>query len=111
MRLFAHRLALKMQRLDVDAMLAEMTAPQLAQWLDYYQVEPWGEDRADLRNAQLMALLFNLFRRRGTAPKRASDFMLRFGRRARQTPRQMFEVLKMAAAFSGFRVEKGKGDR
>lgn len=34
-----------------DAMLAAMTPSQLGEWLAYYEIDPWGEQRADLRAA------------------------------------------------------------
>lgn len=86
-----------MGRVDVDAMLAEMSAPQLLQWMQVYRTDPWGEERADLRNASLMALLYNLLRRKGPARK-VRDFMPRFTARPAQRPEQMLALLKMAAS-------------
>lgn len=40
----------------------------------YYRLEPFGEERADLRNAMLMALISNAFGNDSTV----SDFMPRF---------------------------------
>lgn len=34
---------------NVDDLLASMTSRQLAEWQAYFGIEPWGEDRADLR--------------------------------------------------------------
>lgn len=80
-------------------MLAEMTAPQLMGWISYYRADPWGEERADLRNASLMALLYNLLRRKGPARK-ARDFMPRFRPRAPQKPEAMLAMLQLAASMS-----------
>ncbi len=33
-----------MGRLDVDAMLGEMTPRQFAGWWQYYRLKPWGSD-------------------------------------------------------------------
>lgn len=46
-------------RPDVDAFLSELTAAQLAEWEAFYALEPWGELRADLRAAKLVAAIFN----------------------------------------------------
>jgi hypothetical protein len=38
-------------------MLASMSSTQLNEWRAYAQLEPFGEERADLRTAQICALL------------------------------------------------------
>lgn len=44
--MFAHTLARDMGRVDVDAMMEEMTLPQFARWMVYYgkgeQLLPWA---------------------------------------------------------------------
>jgi hypothetical protein len=42
-----------MRRLDVDEMLSSMTSRQVAGWMDYYDVEPWGEGPAERRAANI----------------------------------------------------------
>jgi hypothetical protein len=34
-----------------------LTAEQLAEWAEYYAVEPWGFELTDLQQARLMALV------------------------------------------------------
>lgn len=52
-----------------------MSSREFAEWQLYYQKEPWGEERADLRVAQLTALTANINRAKGQKPFQAIDFM------------------------------------
>lgn len=42
--MFAMRLALKLGRVNVDQMLAEISPQQFREWKAYEQVEPWGDE-------------------------------------------------------------------
>ena len=95
--MFAHRLALALGRVDVDAMLAELDAQELMRWLGYHQLEPWGEERADLRAGIVASTIANVHRGKGKAPFRVRDFMPRFRKAVKQTPEQMAAILTMAA--------------
>ncbi len=55
-----------------------MSATELTQWMAYAAIEPFGERRADLRIAQLCALIANVNRDRKRRPKPFSieDFLL-----------------------------------
>lgn len=56
------RLALKLGRVNVNKMLDEIGMPQLTEWMAYYQLEPFGEERADFRMARLAATMVNMWR-------------------------------------------------
>ncbi|ADG70069.1 hypothetical protein Plim_4262 (plasmid) [Planctopirus limnophila DSM 3776] len=55
--MFAMRLALAMRRVDVDAMLDEMEPEDLREWQAFASIDPFDEERADLRNGILIANL------------------------------------------------------
>ncbi len=95
MRLFAYRLALALGRADVDALLSELTWPQLREWIAYYELDPWGGPRGDLQAGIIASTMANIHRGR-KAPLRPRDFMPQFGRRA-QTQDEMVAVLTLAA--------------
>lgn len=59
----------------MDGLLAELTSRQVAEWLAYAQVEPWGEDRADLRAGIVAATVANAFRRQDSRAFTPQDFM------------------------------------
>ena len=55
-----------------------MNYSEFVEWIAYDATEPIGEGRADIRNAQLMALLANVNRdpKRRAAAYQANDFMI-----------------------------------
>jgi hypothetical protein len=59
-------------------MLAEMTSAQFAEWLAYSRIEPWGEEREDLRIGIIASMIANMFREKGKKPAQPSDFILDF---------------------------------
>jgi len=59
-------------------MLAEMTSAQFAEWMAYAQLEPWGEERADLRAGIIASTMANSMRSKKGKPFKPQDFMARF---------------------------------
>lgn len=53
-----------------------MTARELAEWRAYYDLEPFGDMRADYRTGLLASMIANIFRRKGDKPLLPTDFML-----------------------------------
>lgn len=60
---------------DVDGMLARMSSRQLTEWMIFYQLEPWGEKRADLRAGIVAATVANVHRGKKDKALKAEDFM------------------------------------
>ena len=48
---------------------------EFAEWMAYYQIEPFGEERADLREAMVPFMLANAFGEKGKKPK-LEDFLI-----------------------------------
>ncbi len=67
-----------MGRWDVDALLDELPARALAEWQAYYLVEPWGEERADLRAGIVASTVANVHRDPKQAAFEPADFMPQF---------------------------------
>lgn len=86
---------------DVDAMLGRMTSRQVAEWMAYNQIEPFGEERADLRAGIVASTIANVNRGKGQ-PMKPADFMPKFDRRETdQDPnlmKAMFQRFKAYAA-------------
>jgi hypothetical protein len=59
-------------------MLAEMTSSQLSEWMAYSKVEPFGEDRDDLRMGIVASTVANANRGKGKKPFKPQDFMPTF---------------------------------
>ena len=58
-------------------MESRLTAREFAEWMAFYQIDPWGEQRADMRSAQLVSMLANINRdpKKGRV-YRPDEFML-----------------------------------
>lgn len=85
-----------MGRLHVDEMLAEMTSREWAEWMAYWECDPWGETRADYRMGILAATTANLWQdKRRLKPE---DFLPQFGRPRMQTRDEMIFTLKKITA-------------
>ncbi len=59
-------------------MLSEITSAQFAEWLAYSRVDPWGEDRDDLRMGIVASVIANSNRGKGKKPYKPQDFMPNF---------------------------------
>jgi hypothetical protein len=54
---FTHRLCLALGERDPDEFLASISYRTYLRWQDYFDAEPWGEVRADLRNVVLVRMM------------------------------------------------------
>jgi hypothetical protein len=105
-RRFAFRLALALGEPNPDAMLARMPNRVFKEWVAFAEVEPFGEERADMRAAIVAATIANVNRKKGKAPYKVRDFMPVFERR-RQTWQEQLRVVEMLnMAFGGRDLRK-----
>ena len=83
--------------------MAEMSSRQLAEWIAYYQLEPWGEERADLRAGIVASTIANVNRSaKRTKPYTPRDFMPRFDAEPEEPTETATRLMaKMRAALSG----------
>ena len=56
-------------------MLGEISSRQFAEWMAYSRLEPWGEDRDDLRMGIVASVIANSNRGKGKKPYKPQDFM------------------------------------
>lgn len=76
MRLTLYRLALAVGELDVDALQAKMSRRRLMEWLAFYRIDPWGEQRADLRMGVLASTMIQLGAKPSSQAPKPIDFLL-----------------------------------
>lgn len=79
----------------------EIDSREFVEWQAYFGLDPFGEDRADLRAGIIAMTIANSQRAKGTRPFTAQEFMPTFGRRRpreEQTPQQMLAVFRQIAA-------------
>lgn len=86
-------------------MLREMTWQQFIDWRDYDLIDPFGEERADLRSGTIASVIANVHSGKGGKRFKPADFMPKFsttgqhagGKREPLTdPDEWTSVLKMA---------------
>lgn len=88
-----------------EELLCRITARELVEWMAYYELEPWGEERADLRAAIVASTIANIFRGKRAAYK-VEDFMPEFGRRAK-SPNELLKLAEMLNATLGGSDRRG----
>lgn len=88
--------------MSVRRLLSEFGSDELSEWMGYYSIEPFGEERADLRMSFLTTLMHNVHRRSGVPAFRLDDFLIGHGRkaeRAAETPQD--KLARQKALFAG----------
>jgi hypothetical protein len=81
----------------VSHLLATTSSRELCEYMALYELDPWGEERADMRAGIVAATVANVFRGKNTKPLTPSDFMPRFGPRVRESAALMKTKLKAFA--------------
>ena len=61
--------------MTVAELLERMSSRELTEWMAYYRLEPFGDERADLRNALLCTVMVNLWSKKKA---KIQDYMLDF---------------------------------
>ena len=56
-------------------LMARLSHRAWLDWCAYFEAEPWGEERADVRSAIVAATTYNMSRARGQAARPVRDFM------------------------------------
>lgn len=61
--------------MTVSQLERTLSAAELAEWEAFNEIEPIGDDRADLRTGILASLWANMHRRKGSPAFKPTDFM------------------------------------
>lgn len=94
-------------------MQAVLTSNDFADWLAYYRVEPFGEDRADLRAGIIASVIANVNRdpKKRRRAFRPEDFIPKFDRKDERQPWQdqlkLVEMLNKALGGRDLRDKSG----
>ena len=81
-----------------------MTHAEFMSWLAYYRLEPWGEERADLRTGILASTVANCHAGKRSRPFEPKDFMPHFGPPKRMTGEEMGKKFAAFAAMHNARI-------
>jgi len=93
--------------LSVREMLARMGSDEFSEWLAYYQLEPFGDYRADYRSGVVASTFANAHRAKDASPFRPEDFMPFMGKQA-ATQDVSLNVARFKAMFA-HKVKKNNG--
>jgi hypothetical protein len=55
--------------MTVAELLDRMSSREFSEWMAYYELEPWGEERADLRQAMTTSAVHNSIQAQTKHPK------------------------------------------
>jgi len=70
----------------------EISSAEFAEWQAYASIEPFGEERADLRSAIVACVIANSNRSKSQKAFKVKDFMPKFGRPKEQTWQEMKNI-------------------
>ena len=77
----------------IEELNRTMAVGEFLDWMAYFSLEPFGDDRHDWHYARLLAQHANMNRKKGKAVISTEKFLLKFRRGQGQTPDQMKSVL------------------
>ena len=95
--MFRHKLALQLG-CTVRELNHRVSAKELIDWYAFYYLQPFGDERADLRNALTSCIIANAFRKKGSRSFKPKDFMPFAGPSAPQTADEQKQQLQLIAA-------------
>jgi len=78
----------------VEELLARISSRELAEWMAYAELEPFGEERADLRAGIVASTIANVNRGKNRKAYKAVDFVPKFERKRRQSANEMLGFFK-----------------
>lgn len=78
-------------------MLSEISSRAFAEWMAYSRLEPWGEERDDLRMGIIASTIANANRGKGQKPFKPQQFMPDFEPEDEDTARARLMAKAMAA--------------
>lgn len=81
-----------------------MSSKEITEWMAYNNLEPFGEERADVRSAMIACVMANAFSKK---KHKIEDFILKFKRRKKgKTKRMDWQVMKKICQIFSKKVEK-----
>lgn len=90
-------------------MLAKITWREFLEWVTFFELEPFDQEREDLRAASICAAVANSVRNHKKRPKAfvPADFVLSFGdhKRPKQTWQEQKQIGQMMAAMFNRRAK------
>lgn len=84
--------------MTVEELLGRISSRELSEWQAYFETDPFGEERADLRAGIIAAIIANIYRKKGAKPFKPSDFMPKY---RKQGPEDHLKIIEGINALMG----------
>jgi len=65
--------------MSVSRAQREIDSREFSEWQAFWAVEPWGDERADIRSAMICCVTANAWRGKDDPPATLKDFLPKFG--------------------------------
>lgn len=78
---------------SVKELLSRVGSKELSEWIAYYRLDPFGQERADMRAAVVASIIANVNRDKKQKPYTMMDFMLNFEPPKQMSTKEIREVL------------------
>lgn len=93
-------------------MLASISWKQFNEWAMYAELEPFGEERADIRAGSIVKMLYDLFgRKRGQSTRPLTDFIVKFGDQpASVSKKKSWQEMKMIGQMMAIASQDSRRD-
>lgn len=87
----------------------EINSAEFAHWVAYYRIDPFGDERADLRAGIIASTVANVHATKKSQQLKPADFMPDFEPPKRQSTKEMIDVMrKFTKAMGGKIIKPGK---
>lgn len=80
--------------MSVSELLSRFSSAELAEWMAYDRIEPFGQRQSDYMMASNMAITANIHSRKGAKPYSASDFLPKI--KKPMSEQELVENIKLA---------------
>ncbi len=85
-----------------------MSSAEFVMWKSYYQNNPFGEERGDIRCGIVASTIANVNRKKSAKPFKIQDFMPKFEKPKQQSVEEMQARFRMAANIEKHNKEKAQ---
>ena len=79
--------------MSVERLLESFSSQEVAEWMAFSRIEPFGEERADLRSAVVACVIANANRGKNQRPFKIDDFVLKFGQKKAMSDNEIKRAL------------------
>ena len=82
--------------MTVGELLRKLPSSEFNEWFAYSDLEPFGEERADLRSGIVASTIASIYRKKGSRQPKPQDFMPKFGKpvERRQSTEEQIALIK-----------------